>query len=42
MLVIIPAFILTPDSGELGRSTDIIDESRACRDVRELRVLAVS
>jgi hypothetical protein len=44
MLVIIPAFMLTPLSGELARSTEIIDESRAwlCREVRELIVLAVS
>jgi hypothetical protein len=45
MLVIIPAFILTPLSGEDARSpTLMMDESRAWlwREVRELIVLAVS
>lgn len=34
--------MLSPDSGELGRSSDITDDSRLCREARELKVLRES
>lgn len=36
-----PALLFTPASGELGRSIDTIDESRTCRDVRDVESLSV-
>lgn len=37
-----PAVMLTPDSGVSGRSNEITEESRLCREARELRELAES
>lgn len=34
-----PPVMLSPDSGVLGRSTDMTDDSRWCREARELSVL---
>jgi len=37
-----PAVMLMPDSAELGRSIEMTEESRLCRDAREFRELAES
>jgi hypothetical protein len=42
MVVMTPAVMLMPDSGELGRSTEMIDDSRWCREAREFSELAES
>jgi hypothetical protein len=42
MVVMTPAVMLMPDSGELGRSTEMIDDSRWCREARKFSELAES